>query len=390
MKPSSKSIGISKTYTDILMVDDEPDVCEVIRDGLRPHGFLVRLASNGRDSLMESLRGRPTAVLMDILMPGMSGIDALGIFKTIEPLRTVPVLMLTALKNKDDVMRSMRGGAADYIGKPFDLKDTAERVRRAIERPAPPMTPVFRHLRYTAAEHMDALQLRLDCELTDESADDLACLIRAIAPMLPIRIELDFTNVTAIEGRPIGPLASIKETVVKAAGEIVITGFDPKRHRPAQVGLIRNLFSIADSGTSPSVIKLDKVSKRDEKTMADALSMMSGLRFDVKSKSDHVSLDLIGELLPDSSDIVDRAFDTIPENTGHLIIRLDGVKTIDSRAMHYLVRRITEVKLNRGVKCYLVANRQEIQKSFRDARGSMVAGVYDQIESARSALRAGG
>lgn len=101
----------------ILIVDDEPDILEVIADELLSHGYQVDRALNGVDAVLQFLANRPDFVLMDIRMPRMSGIDALRIMKAIDSL--IPVVTFTGQAGRGEMAESNRLGALTCLAKPL-------------------------------------------------------------------------------------------------------------------------------------------------------------------------------------------------------------------------------------------------------------------------------
>lgn len=381
---------------DVLMADDEQDICEVLKDGLAVYGISVRTVGNGREAVLEALRKKPDAVLMDILMPVLRGTDALGLFKIIEPIRTVPVLMLTALKNKQDVINAMLAGAADYIAKPFDLKDTATRIRRVLARFSPAPSPVFHFLHYQALSDGKHFRIRIESDLTPESADDLGYLIRALKPIEPIRIELDFEQVFKIDGNLVSPMVEIKEAAAKDGGEMVVTNFDPKRYRMASNNLIRNLFKVeeapaaAQPAAAPAKAKpapREMETEMEDKILADVLTKLSGLRYEFAAKGDYSDLEFHGDLTAENREKVTEAFEVAATGWLPVLIQLDGVGRADGRAMNHLVQKLTDFKQKTGMKVFVIVQNDDVHKALHAARGHLVAGVYENRDKALAALR---
>ena len=114
----------------ILVVDDEPSICEVLCEALTLKGYKVILAKNGHEA-MDVIRGNTvSAVITDIRMPKMSGTVLLRRIKEISP--TVPVIIITGYATVNDAVDLMKQGAADYIPKPFSIARLHEIVERSI------------------------------------------------------------------------------------------------------------------------------------------------------------------------------------------------------------------------------------------------------------------
>src|SRR5512145_2926374 len=102
---------------EILIVDDEELICFVLTHLLKVHGFEARAATRGDDALRMIIERRPTLVIMDIRMPGLSGFDVLARIRELDP--HLPVILMTALSSVRDAVDAMKAGAFDYVAKPF-------------------------------------------------------------------------------------------------------------------------------------------------------------------------------------------------------------------------------------------------------------------------------
>ncbi len=102
----------------ILVVDDEPDFCEALREFLEEKGFSVMEANSCEEALEAYSQERPDVVLLDVIMPGKDGRETLQELKAFDP--EVNVIMITALHEEDLALEAMADGAFDYITKPFN------------------------------------------------------------------------------------------------------------------------------------------------------------------------------------------------------------------------------------------------------------------------------
>ncbi|MDV2480413.1 MAG: response regulator [bacterium] len=102
----------------ILVVDDEPDFCEALREFLAEKGFSVMEANSCEEALEAYSQERPDVVLLDVIMPGKDGRETLQELKAFDP--EVSVIMITALHEEDLALEAMADGAFDYITKPFN------------------------------------------------------------------------------------------------------------------------------------------------------------------------------------------------------------------------------------------------------------------------------
>jgi DNA-binding response OmpR family regulator len=115
----------------ILVVDDEPQIAEIVRDYLRLAGFDVIVAGDGVRAL-EAARGRrPDLVVLDLGLPSLDGIE---VARVLRKESDVPIIMLTARVEEDDRLRGLEIGADDYVTKPFSPRELVARVRAVLRR----------------------------------------------------------------------------------------------------------------------------------------------------------------------------------------------------------------------------------------------------------------
>jgi len=103
----------------ILVVDDEIAICNLLKDFLTSKGYEVYTALDGQTAITKVKQERPHIVLLDIMMPGMDGIETLRAIKKVNP--KVAVIMITAIADNELGLRTLELGAYDYICKPFEL-----------------------------------------------------------------------------------------------------------------------------------------------------------------------------------------------------------------------------------------------------------------------------
>ena len=115
----------------ILLMDDDENICKVIRLYLEKEGMEVDVAHDGASGLALFKKDAPNLVLLDIMMPGMDGIE---VIKQIRKDSTVPVIMLTAKGDTIDKVLALELGADDYIVKPFEPKEMIARIKAVIRR----------------------------------------------------------------------------------------------------------------------------------------------------------------------------------------------------------------------------------------------------------------
>jgi DNA-binding response OmpR family regulator len=131
------SVPNSMKTVQVLVVDDDPDILELVCALLSRADLDPVKATNGEEGLRQFFDQRPDLVILDVTMPGMDG------FRTLERIRDlsdVPVLMLTARDRELDKVRGLRSGADDYVAKPFGRQELIARVESLLRRPKRPST----------------------------------------------------------------------------------------------------------------------------------------------------------------------------------------------------------------------------------------------------------
>jgi two-component system, OmpR family, response regulator len=116
----------------VLIVEDDPAIVRFLERGLAAHGHQAVTADNGRDGVQMAADETVDFVLLDIMLPGMDGQEALRRIRARRP--GVPVLMLTARDEVRDKVNALDGGADDYLTKPFDLEELLARMRALVRR----------------------------------------------------------------------------------------------------------------------------------------------------------------------------------------------------------------------------------------------------------------
>lgn len=117
----------------VLVVDDEPSILEVVELYLSQEGFRVVSASDGASALAAARRQRPDLVILDLMLPGMSGLEVCRILRS-EASPPLPVIMLTARGSETDRVVGLELGADDYVVKPFSPRELVARVKAVLRR----------------------------------------------------------------------------------------------------------------------------------------------------------------------------------------------------------------------------------------------------------------
>lgn len=126
---------MSVTTPRILVIEDEPSQIEILRYNLTRQGFEVRIASDGEEGLQAAIEDPPDLILLDWMLPNLSGIEVCRRLRRNRGTRDVPVIMLTARSEERDKVRGLDIGADDYMSKPYSIKELIARIRAALRRP---------------------------------------------------------------------------------------------------------------------------------------------------------------------------------------------------------------------------------------------------------------
>ncbi len=120
--------------TKILVIEDEQYIRENIQELLEARGYKVRIASNGKQGVLEAIDFRPHLIVCDVMMPKMDGFKVLEYIRKTSTIQNVPFIFLTAKIDKTDVRNGMDLGADDYITKPFAAKDLTKAIETRLKR----------------------------------------------------------------------------------------------------------------------------------------------------------------------------------------------------------------------------------------------------------------
>ena len=118
----------------VLVVDDERDILELIRYNLEREGYAVDTVTSGEEALLLSSRITPALVILDLMLPGLDGLEVCRRLKRNDATKSIPVLMLTAKTEDSDIVTGLEMGADDYITKPFSPKVLVAGVRATLRR----------------------------------------------------------------------------------------------------------------------------------------------------------------------------------------------------------------------------------------------------------------
>ncbi|MCX7635904.1 MAG: response regulator, partial [Syntrophales bacterium] len=122
------------TAKKIIVVDDEKDIADLVAFHLEKEGFTVTKASDGGKALEMIRRSKPDLVVLDLMLPGMPGLEICRVLRQKAETAQIPIIMLTAKGDQVDRIIGLELGADDYIVKPYELREVLARVRSVLRR----------------------------------------------------------------------------------------------------------------------------------------------------------------------------------------------------------------------------------------------------------------
>jgi phosphate regulon transcriptional regulator PhoB len=122
------------TIKKILIVDDEPDILELISYNLKKEGFHITKALDGEEALQKVRAGHLDLIILDLMLPGIQGMELCRILRNNPRTAHIPIIMLTARGEESDKVRGLETGADDYMTKPFSPKELIARVKAILRR----------------------------------------------------------------------------------------------------------------------------------------------------------------------------------------------------------------------------------------------------------------
>ena len=118
----------------ILVVEDDSDIRELISFNLKNEGHQVFEAKDGEAGIDKAREKLPDLILLDLMLPGIQGLDVCRIIKSDQETKKIPIIMVTALGQEEDIVKGLETGADDYITKPFSIKVLIARVNAVLKR----------------------------------------------------------------------------------------------------------------------------------------------------------------------------------------------------------------------------------------------------------------
>ena len=125
---------MNKTSYTVLVIEDEPDIRELVEFNLKKYDYNVLLANNGEKGLKDARSYEPDLILLDLMLPGIQGIDVCRVIKSDENIKSIPIIILSALGQEEDIVLGLEAGADDYVSKPFSLEILNARIKTVLRR----------------------------------------------------------------------------------------------------------------------------------------------------------------------------------------------------------------------------------------------------------------
>ncbi len=124
---------LKKEPLTVLVVEDDAEMREILQAEFELEGLTVLTATNGSEAITTTRRLKPDLILMDVKMPAMDGIEATRLVKNNEETKHIPIVMLTAAGNREDIVAGLEAGAIDYITKPFFMPELKARLKAVLQ-----------------------------------------------------------------------------------------------------------------------------------------------------------------------------------------------------------------------------------------------------------------
>jgi two-component system alkaline phosphatase synthesis response regulator PhoP len=135
------------SFNSILVIEDDKDILELIRYNLQKEHYQVTIADNGEEALEIIQKDPPNLILLDLMLPGIDGLEICRILKADSSLAMIPIIMVSAKGEETDIVLGLELGAEDYIVKPFSPRVLIARIRTVLRRKSKPPTDISQPIR---------------------------------------------------------------------------------------------------------------------------------------------------------------------------------------------------------------------------------------------------
>lgn len=123
----------------IFIIEDEPSIIQLVQHNLEKEGFIVSSSENGNEGLKQLKKFEPNLLLLDWMLPDLSGIEICKNIRKDNKFKTLPIIMLTAKGEEEDKIKGLESGVDDYLTKPFSYKELLARIKAVLRRSNPNM-----------------------------------------------------------------------------------------------------------------------------------------------------------------------------------------------------------------------------------------------------------
>jgi DNA-binding response OmpR family regulator len=205
----------------VLVIDDERHLRELLELGLAEDGFEVRSAPDGRSGLQLAREWRPDAIVLDVMMPFIDGLELLPMLRRITE---APILMLSAKSDTDDRISGLRRGADDYISKPFEMTELVARLYSALRRPRLEQPSIVQYSNLSI--DLDRRDVKRGDKRIELSAREYALLLTFVRNPERVFTRDQLLDLVWGTDRDVGPGAV--ETYVSYLRAKIDAGFEPK------------------------------------------------------------------------------------------------------------------------------------------------------------------
>lgn len=128
----------------ILIVEDEKDIVRMLEYNLKKDGYSTLSARNGEDAIDEAKKSHPDLILLDLMLPGVDGLEVCKTLKSERKTSSIPIIMLTAKSQESDKVVGLELGADDYVTKPFSPRELVARIKAVLRRGKEKLPEIFR------------------------------------------------------------------------------------------------------------------------------------------------------------------------------------------------------------------------------------------------------
>jgi len=212
----------------ILIVEDEKDIVKMLEYNLKKDGYSTVSARNGEDAIEEAKKSHPSLILLDLMLPGVDGLEVCKTLKSERKTSSIPIIMLTAKSQESDKIVGLELGADDYVTKPFSPRELVARIKAVLRRGKEKLPELFK----TGDLAIDFAKIAVTVknkpvELTAKEFELLKTLIKAKGRVLSRDHLLDtiwgFDQAVEIQTRTVDVHVRTLRKKLKVAAKYIIT-----------------------------------------------------------------------------------------------------------------------------------------------------------------------